>query len=105
MGGLLRYCSIPCVPWRRGKKSKEILSKIYKALKKGGRIVICEICPDENREKDLFPLLFAVNMLVHTSEGNTFTISEYTSWLLHSGFKKVETIDIPASSPLIIGIK
>ena len=73
MGGLLRYCSRPCVPWRRGKKSKEILSKIYKALKKGSRIVICEVYPDENREKDLFSLLFAVNMLVHTSEGNTFT--------------------------------
>jgi hypothetical protein len=93
------------VPWRRGKKSKEILSGIYKILKKGSRIVICEICPDENREKDLFPLLFGVNMLIHTTEGNTFTISGYTSWLHDAGFKKVETIDIPASSPLIIGIK
>jgi ubiquinone/menaquinone biosynthesis C-methylase UbiE len=87
------------------EKSKEILSKIYKALKKGGRIVICEVCPDENRGKDLFPLLFAVNMLVHTSEGNTFTLSEYTSWLHDAGFKKVETIEIPATSPLVIGIK
>ena len=74
-------------------------------MKRGSRIVICEVCLDENREKDLFPLLFGVNMLIHTTEGNTFTISEYTSWLHHSGFKKVETIDIPASSPLIIGIK
>jgi ubiquinone/menaquinone biosynthesis C-methylase UbiE len=87
------------------KKSREILSKIYKALKKGSRIVICEICPDENREKDLFPLLLGVNMLIHTTEGNTFTISEYTSWLHDTGFKKIETIDIPATSPLIIGTK
>ncbi len=87
------------------KKSKEILSRIYKVLKKEGRIVICEVCPDENREKDLFPLLFGVNMLIHTPEGNTFTLSEYTSWLKEIGFKKVETIDIPATSPLIVGIK
>jgi len=87
------------------RKSKEIISKIYKALKKAGRIVICEICPDENREKDLFPLLFGANMVIHTTEGNTFTISEYTSWLHDAGFKKVETIDIPATSPLIVGIR
>jgi hypothetical protein len=46
-----------------------------------------------------------VNMLIHTTEGNTFTISEYTSWLHDTGFKKIETIDIPATSPLIIGTK
>jgi SAM-dependent methyltransferase len=87
------------------RKSREILSNIYKSLKKGGRIVICEVCPDENREKDLFPLIFGVNMLIHTPEGNTFTFSEYTSWLKEAGFKRVETIDIPATSSLIVGIK
>jgi precorrin-6B methylase 2 len=87
------------------RKSKDIIKKIYKALKADGRLVICEICPDENRQKDLFALMFAVNMLIHTTEGNTFTISEYTSWLKEAGFKKVETIDIPATSPLIVGIK
>ncbi len=87
------------------KRSREILSKIHKALRRGGRIVICEICPDENREKDLFPLIFGVNMLIHTPEGNTFTLSEYTSWLKEAGFGKVDTIDIPATSPLIVAIK
>lgn len=86
-------------------KSREILSKIHKALKKDGRLIICEVCPDENREKDLFPLIFGVNMLVHTPEGNTFTLSEYTSWLKEAGFERVETIDIPAASPLMVGIK
>jgi ubiquinone/menaquinone biosynthesis C-methylase UbiE len=86
-------------------KSREILTKIHKALKKDGRLVVCEICPDENREKDLFPLIFGVNMLIHTAEGNTFTLSEYTSWLKEAGFKRVETIDIPATSPLIVAIK
>jgi 2-polyprenyl-3-methyl-5-hydroxy-6-metoxy-1,4-benzoquinol methylase len=86
-------------------KSREILSKIHKALKKDGRIVICEVCPDENREKDLFPLIFGVNMLIHTPEGNTFTFSEYASWLKEVGFRSVGAIDIPATSPLIVGTK
>jgi hypothetical protein len=44
-------------------------------------------------------------MLIHTTEGNTFTISQYTSWLKGAGFKNVATIDIPATSPLVVGIK
>jgi ubiquinone/menaquinone biosynthesis C-methylase UbiE len=87
------------------RKSKIIISKIYKALKTNGRLVICELCPDEGREKDFFTLVFGVNMLIHTTEGNTFTISEYTSWLKDAGFKNVATIDIPATSPLIVGTK
>jgi len=87
------------------KKSREILSKIYQCLKMGGRIIICEFCPDENREKNLFPLLFGVQMLIHTTDGNTFSISEYTSWLYDAGFKKVETIDIPATSSVIVATK
>jgi len=87
------------------RKSKIIISKIYKALKTGGRLVICELCPDEEREKDFFTLVFGVNMLIHTTEGNTFTISEYSSWLRDAGFKNVATIDIPATSPLIVGTK
>ena len=87
------------------RKSKIIIAKIYKALKKGGRLVICELCPDEGRDKDFFTLVFGVNMLIHTTEGNTFTISEYSSWLKEAGFKNVATIDIPATSPLIVGIK
>lgn len=87
------------------KKSKHIIGKIYTALKAGGRLVICELCPDEGREKDFFTLVFGVNMLIHTTEGNTFTISEYTRWLTEAGFKSVETIDIPATSPLVVGTK
>jgi ubiquinone/menaquinone biosynthesis C-methylase UbiE len=86
-------------------KSRKIISAVYQALKEGGKVVICEICPDENREKDLFPLIFGVNMLIHTTEGNTFTVSEYTTWLKEAGFKEVKTIDISAASPLVVGTK
>lgn len=39
--------------------------------------------------------LFAVNMLVLTPRGNTYTASEYGSWLEAAGFADVELVPIP----------
>jgi hypothetical protein len=85
--------------------SKRLFAKAYKALKKGGKILIAEMIPDDNRESAIFPLIFAINMLVHTEEGDTFTLSEYRQWLIEAGFKNVETIQAKAPSPLIIAAK
>jgi hypothetical protein len=49
-----------------------------------------------------FPLLFALNMLLHTAEGDTFTFSQYREWGKAAGFKKMEAIDLPAPSPALV---
>jgi hypothetical protein len=58
--------------------------------------------PDDDRRTAVFPLLFAVNMLINSTEGNTFTMAEYKEWLKDAGFVDVTTIDAPGPSPLII---
>jgi ubiquinone/menaquinone biosynthesis C-methylase UbiE len=89
-----------------GEKNTRILfSKMYKSLKKGGKILIADMIADDERSSAVFPLLFAVNMLVNFTEGNTFTMSEYTAWLSESGFKDIGTIDVPGPSPLIVARK
>ena len=87
------------------KNSRVLLSKIYKSLKKGGKILIADMISDDERSSAIFPLLFAVNMLVNTTEGNTFTMAEYTQWLKETGFGSIGTIDIPGPSPLIVAEK
>ncbi|HYH01437.1 MAG TPA: class I SAM-dependent methyltransferase [Terriglobales bacterium] len=83
--------------------TKELLSKIRRALKPDGQLVIGEFLVDEERKENEFGLLFAVNMLVHTEEGDTFSITELSEWLREAGFGDVEVMEAPAPSPLIIG--
>ena len=51
------------------------------------------------------PVLFGLNMLLHTEEGNVFTLREYRSWLKAVGFGKVTTIPVPPPTTVILAIK
>ena len=87
------------------QSSRELFGKIHRALKPGGRIAIIDMIPNDERTGPPFALIFAINMLVNTEVGDTYTLAEYTAWLSQAGFAKVETADIGSHSPLIIGIK
>ncbi len=84
------------------KRSKDLLRKIRRALKPNGQLVIGEFLVDESREKNELGLLFAVNMLVNTEEGDTFTFNEISNWLRKEDFGEVGKIDAPSPSPLIV---
>jgi ubiquinone/menaquinone biosynthesis C-methylase UbiE len=87
------------------ENSRKLFQRLHRALKPGGRVVIADMVPDEGRREATFPLLFAVNMLVNTEEGDTFTFSEYRQWLEASGFGEVRTLNVPAPSPVIVATK
>ena len=64
-----------------------------------------DMVPNDERTGPPFPVIFALNMLVHTAEGDTYTLAEYRAWLQEAGFAKVETADIGSHSPLIVASK
>ncbi len=84
------------------RQSEELLRRIKRALKPGGQLVIGEFLADEERKENAFALMFALNMLVHTEEGDTFTLTELKDILTRAGFDAVDTLQAPAPSPLII---
>lgn len=85
--------------------NKRLLEKTFDALAPGGTVAIAEILVDENRTGPLFPLLFAVNMLVNSQRGDAFSLSEITQWLGEAGFEDVQTLQIPAPWPIILARK
>lgn len=85
--------------------SRKLFERIHRALKPGGKLVIAEMVPDEERREATLALLFAVNMLVNTEEGDAFTFGEYRQWLEASGFGDVREVEIPAPSPVIVATK
>ncbi len=82
-----------------------LLQKTYASLAPGGVIAIQEWVPDEDRKGPAEPLLFAVNMLVNTEEGDTYTFMEISQWLREAGFENPRLLKVPAVSPLILADK
>ena len=63
-----------------------MLRKSYDALNPGGKVVVQEFLLDETRTAPLPGALFAINMLVNTPEGRTYTPREMTAWMKKAGF-------------------
>lgn len=86
-------------------RSRRLLKKIWSALAPGGTIAIQEFVPNDDRTGPLPPLIFAVNMLVNTDEGDTFTFGEMSAWLEEAGYTNPRLLDVPAVSPLVLADK
>jgi 3-hydroxy-5-methyl-1-naphthoate 3-O-methyltransferase len=86
-------------------RSLRLLKKVWSALAPGGTIAIQEFVPNEERTGPLHTLIFAVNMLVNTDEGDTFTFAEMSAWLKKAGYVNPRLLDVPSVSPLILADK
>ena len=81
-----------------------LFKKIYKSLNPGGRIVISDFIMDDDRTSPAFGAFFALNMLVNTTSGDTYTQSEIKDWIEQAGMTFVERKE-SRSTGLMIGKK
>src|SRR5256886_12721270 len=86
-------------------RSRKLLKKTANALKSGGTIAIGEWLVNDERTEPLNGLMFAVNMLVNTESGDTFSFNEIKRWLEEAGFKNARTLEAPGPSPLVLATK
>jgi ubiquinone/menaquinone biosynthesis C-methylase UbiE len=85
--------------------SRALFGKCFRALRHGGRLLVIDYLPDEGRKKEILPLILAVNALLGTDTGDTFTFSEYRAWLLETGFRGVHTLELRPHSPVVVALK
>ncbi len=85
------------------RESAALIARCARALRPAGKLVIGEFIADEARASrdQPRPLLFAVNMLLVTADGDAFTLSEMREWLCAAGLTEVETLEVPGASPVI----
>jgi hypothetical protein len=84
------------------ERSRHLLRKTFDALAPGGTVAISEFMPNEERTGPSNALIFAVNMLIHTEAGDTFTFGEISQWLREAGFENPRLLEAPAPSPLVL---
>jgi ubiquinone/menaquinone biosynthesis C-methylase UbiE len=67
-----------------------MLKKSYAAMNPGGRVVVHEFYLDETMTKPPQGAIFAINMLVNTPAGRSYTPKEMSGWLKRAEFAGVE---------------
>jgi SAM-dependent methyltransferase len=74
------------------QQSRDLFAKVFRALSPGGRIAIRDVVMEESRTQPRDGALFAINMLVNTASGGTFTFEEYAADLKSAGFQNPELL-------------
>jgi len=87
------------------EENVDLLRRCYEALEPKGRVVIQDFILEPDKTAPRQAALFALNMLVGTPAGSTYSYEEYTAWLREAGFPGVREIRLPGPSSLIIGVK
>ncbi len=87
------------------ERSKKLVKKIYDALASGGTIAVQEFLVNAERTGPPNGLIFAVNMLVNTQTGTTWSFEEIAAWLTEAGFTNARLLEARGPSPLILATK
>lgn len=66
-----------------------MLKKSHDCLNPRGRVVVQEFYIEESRTAPLQGAIFAINMLVNTPKGRTYTVREMSSWMKKTGFEDI----------------
>lgn len=74
------------------EENLDLITRCAKALLPGGRIVIRDFILEPSRTAPRGAAIFALNMLVNTRRGNTYTEAQYAGWLRQAGFSAVQRI-------------
>jgi ubiquinone/menaquinone biosynthesis C-methylase UbiE len=87
------------------ERSRALLRRVFDAMAPGGTIAIAEFLVNDERTAPLNGLIFAVNMLVNTDQGDTWSYNEISGWLADAGFEYPRTLESPGPSPLILATR
>lgn len=84
-------------------ENRQLMRKAAKALNPGGRIVVQDFVMEPDRVLPERGAIFALNMLVNTPAGDTYTEEEIASWLTEAGCADIERVDSGPGTAMVIG--
>ncbi len=88
------------------EQNRDLFAKVHAALQVGGRIGIRDIVMQPDKVQPLDGALFAINMLVNTQGGGTFSFAELAADLQAVGFSRPELrIEDTAMNSVVEAVK
>jgi trans-aconitate methyltransferase len=81
-------------------KIEQLARRLHQAMAPGGMLVVCGPIPDEERRANRFALMFGMNMLIFTQEGDIYTFSEYQRMLTAAGFRDLTAREVAGPRPM-----
>ena len=82
-----------------------LLRKAHAALVPGGQIVVHDFVQDDDKAGPRSGALFALNMLVGTPQGSSYSGAEYIAWLTRAGFATPHTVPLPGPTDLVVATR
>jgi (2Fe-2S) ferredoxin/predicted O-methyltransferase YrrM len=86
-------------------QNRELFEKSFRALAPSGRVAVQDFILHSDKTSPKSAALFALNMLVGTRAGSSYSEEEYAKWLEEVGFRQVHLVELPGPTRLIIGRK
>jgi len=87
-------------------ENRALFERAFNALAPKGQIVVQDFILEPDKTAPRAAALFALNMLVGTAAGSTYSEPEYANWLRDAGFTEVRRVRFPGSpSGLMIGVR
>lgn len=83
----------------------DLIRKAAGALNPNGQLVVQDFLMEEDRTGPPFAALFALNMLVGTVSGDTYTTSEVRLWMEAAGLRGIVRGDTEFGTSLMVGRK
>ena len=88
------------------ERSRTLLAKAYDSLVSGGLVVVNEGLIDEDRTSPLGSVLFSLNMLVNTGDGQSYSASEIIGLMESVGFVEPRVIHLEsARTSLVVSVR
>jgi len=84
---------------------RTVIEKAVSVLEPGGLILVHDFLLNDTHDSPLFPALFALNMLVNTEEGRSYSEGEVRDMLAKAGVRNIQRLPFrgPTDSGIVCG--
>jgi len=86
-------------------QNQRLIARAAAALNPGGQLVVQDFIMRPDRTRPAAGAFFALNMLVATARGDSYTAAEIGSWMRAAGLKRIKQVRTPFDASLLVGWK